>query len=128
MWIERRKWLQLMHAATLFPVVVADVRAGDLRPIGRFVTTAIHHALADEQLPADALGALDEDAVRLARTASRQLLGFMSDDAKMCQSRGGIDRPEVDALNRQLRRTLHNLSGTYVTPLDLVHQHLAARP
>jgi hypothetical protein len=129
-WIERRKCLQLMHAETLFPVLAADVRARELRPIGRFVTTVIHHALADEQLPADALGALDADAVRLAPTSSRQLLGYVTDDAKLCQhaahTRGGIDRLDLDALNRRLRRTLHNLNGTYVTPLDLVDRRLAA--
>jgi hypothetical protein len=131
-WIERRKCLQLMHAETLFPVVLVDVRVGDLRPIGRLVTTAIHDALADEQLPADALGALDADAVRLARTSSRQVRGYMTDDAKLCQHaarvRGGIDRLDLDALNRRLRRTLHNLNGKYVTPLDLVHRRLAAQP
>jgi len=131
-WIEQRKCLQLMHAETLFPVLAADVRVGDLRPIGRFVTAVISQALADEQLPADALGALDADAVRVARTFSRQLLGYMTDDAKLCQHAahtcGGIDRLDLDALNRRLRRTLHNLNGTYVTPLDLVHQHLAAQP
>jgi hypothetical protein len=131
-WIERRKWLQLMHAETLFPVVLVDVRVGELRPIGRFVTTAIHQALADEQLSADALGALDPDAVRLARTASRQVLGYMTDDAKLyrhaARIHGGIDRLDLDALNRRLRRTLHNLNGTYLTPLDLVHQRLTAKP
>lgn len=131
-WIERRKCLQLMHAETLFPVLAADVRVGDLRPIGRFVTAVIHQALADEQLPADVLGALDADAVRLARTSSRRLLGYMTDDAKLCQhaahTRGGLDRLDLDALNRRLRRTLHNHNGTYVTPLDLVHQRLAAQP
>jgi hypothetical protein len=35
---------------------------------------------------------------------------------------------DLDALNRRLRRTLHNLNGTYVTPLDLVHQRVAAQP
>ena len=145
-WIERRKWLQLTHAETLFPVLAADVRVRDLRPIGRFVTkregqlaearrvvaTVIHQALADERLPADALGALDADASRLARTSSRQVLGYMTDDAKLCQhaahTRGGIDRLDPDALNRRLRRTLHNLNGTYVMPLDLVHQRVAAQP
>lgn len=130
-WIERRKCLQLMHAETLFPVLAADVRVRDLRPIGRFVTTVIHQALADEHLPADALGALDADAVRLARTSSRQALGYMTDDAKLCQqaahTRGGIDRLDLDALNRRLRRTLHNLDGTYVTPLELVHRRVTAQ-
>ncbi len=56
-WIDRRKYLLLTHAATLFPVLAADVRARDLRPPGPFVVERIQAALVDEDLPVDVLSA-----------------------------------------------------------------------
>ena len=79
LWIDRRKCLLLTHAGTLFPVFIADVRARELKTIGSFVIGHIDAALADEGFARDALGVLDPASVRLARTASRQVLGFMSD-------------------------------------------------
>lgn len=69
--VERRKVLLLMHADTLFPVVLAGVRKTDLRDPGRFVVMAITAALEDEGLGPDALSVLDPADVRFARTASR---------------------------------------------------------
>jgi hypothetical protein len=40
------------------------------------------------------------------------------------EAMGGIDRSDTLFLNRYLRRALHNRSGNYVTPLDLVAQRL----
>ena len=126
-WIDRRKCLLLTHAATLFPVFVADVRAGDLRPPGLFVVDRIRAALVDEDLPVDAFGVLDPDAVRVARTASRQVLGFMNDSAQtsrwIIDEAGGLEHADLQDLNRFLRRTLHNRGG-YHQPLELVAERL----
>jgi len=124
LWIDRRKCLLLTHAGTLFPVFIADVRARELKTIGSFVIGHIDAALADEGFARDALGVLDPASVRLARTASRQVLGFMNDTATMCRhysaASGGLAVADLRGLNRQLRRTLHNRGGGYVQPLDLV--------
>ena len=129
LWIDRRKCLLLTHAGTLFPVFVADVRKGDLLPLGALVAERAAAALADEQLPDDVLGQLDPGAARIARTANRQILGFMNESALACRyaidQAGGLDHTDVDALNRFLRRQLHNRDG-YRQPLDLVLERLVA--
>jgi hypothetical protein len=126
-WIDRRKCLLLTHAATLFPVLAADVRARDLRPPGPFVVDRIRAALGDEDLPVDALGDLDPDAVSVGRTASRQVLGFMNDSAQtsrwIIEDAGGLEQADLRELNRFLRRTLHNRGG-YHQPLELVAELL----
>jgi hypothetical protein len=78
LWLDRRKCLLLLQAGTLFPLFVADIRIGDLRPIERRVVDLIQQALRDEELPVDALGDLDPDQVRIAKTASKQVLGVMN--------------------------------------------------
>lgn len=129
LWLERRKCLLLTHAGTLFPVFAADVRKPDLQPPGAFLVALIHAALTDERLPTDALGRLDADDVRLARTASRSILGFMNDSAFACRNSvamaGGLQHTDLDALNRFLRRQLHNHGG-YRQPLDLVLERMTS--
>lgn len=129
LWLDRRKCLLLTHAGTLFPVFAADVRKSDLQPPGPFITAHIEAALADEQLPADLLGPLDPDAVQVARTASRSILGFMNDSALACRHSvelaGGLEHTDLDALNRFLRRQLHNVDG-YHQPLDLALDRLVS--
>ncbi len=131
LWIDRRKCLLLTHAGTLFPVFIADVRARELKTIGSFVVGHIDAALADEGFARDALGVIDPASVRLARTASRQVLGFMNDTATMCRNHsaasGGLPVADLRGLNRQLRRTLHNRGGGYVRPLHLVDDRLLDR-
>lgn len=126
LWIDGRKCLLLTHAGTLFPVFVADVRKADLRPIGAFVVSLVERHVHSEGLAADTLGLLDPDDVRLAKTASRSILGVMNDTAVHARYRieamGGIDHADVEFLNRFLRRSLHNQEGEYVTPLELVAQ------
>jgi hypothetical protein len=75
LWLDRRKCLLLVHVGTLFPVFAADVRKRDFQPLGPFVVRLIETELAQERLPADALGRLDADGLRLAGTASRSVLG-----------------------------------------------------
>lgn len=129
LWIDRRKCLLLTHAGTLFPVFAADVRKPDLRPPGPFVVARIRASLADERLPASVLGELDADDVRVAQTASRNILGFMNDSALACrysvEEAGGLAHTDLDDLNHSLRRQLHNRGG-YHQPLDLVFEHLSA--
>ena len=127
-WFDRRKCLLLVHAGTLFPVFRADVRSPRLRPPGHNPVPAVQAELATERLPLDMFGPLQPDDVHVARTASRSILGFMNqmthevryqvmraDDVRNC---------DIDALKRQLRRTLRNHGG-YVRPIDLVTKHCA---
>ena len=106
------------------------MRVADLRPIGPYVVAAIEMELRAENLPLDTFGHLDRDAVCLARTASRSILGFMTEMAFEIRHHvahsGGLDRCETGAVNHQLRRTLRN-KGEYVLPIELVAQLLAAR-
>lgn len=127
LWLDRRKCRLIAHAGTLFPVFAANVRKRDLEPFGLFLIRIAEARLRDEGLPADVLGELDPDSVRLARTASRSVLGFMNDMALACrhevEASGGLDVTDVDALNGRLLRTLHNREG-YHDPLELVARRL----
>ena len=105
-----------------------EVRKADLSPIGRYVIDAVTAALRAEGLPDDALGALDPDDVRLAKTASRRVLGFINDVAVHIsyapRAPRRADHADVAELNHQLQRTLHNHGGRYADPLELVHERL----
>jgi len=129
-WLDRQKCLLLTHAGTLFSVFLAGIRKADLRPIGAYVVKAVEAELRSESLPPDTFGRLDPDAVRLAKTASRSTLGFMNEMAVHLRyqiaSAGGLSHCDINALNNDLRRTLHNRGG-YVYPIELVTQWLAAR-
>jgi hypothetical protein len=48
LWIERRKYLLLTHAGTLFPIFVAGVRKADLVPIGPYAVDLIEEELRSE--------------------------------------------------------------------------------
>lgn len=123
LWFDGRKCLLLAHSGTLFSALIADVRAADLRPIGPFVVQHIEAELRAERLPADTLGRLDPNDVHLAKTASRQMLGFMNEMAfqaeHMIAMSGGLADSDIGTLNHQLRDVLHNRDG-YRTALDLV--------
>jgi hypothetical protein len=128
LWLDRRKCLLLTHAATLFPVFVADVRAAQLRQLGSFITGRIEAELASERLPGDCLGRLDPDAVHVAKTASRSVLGFMNEMASYLEyvvaDAGGLSNSDSIELNRHLRRRLYSRDG-YATPLELVARRSA---
>ena len=130
LWLDRQKCLLLTHSGTLFSVFRPGVRVADFRPIGPYVVGAIEAELLAENLPSDTFGQLDAASVCLARTASRNVLGFMNEMAFQVrynvERNGGLDRCETGTINHQLRRTLHN-KGEYVFPLDLVAQLLAGR-
>ena len=126
LWLDRRKCLLLAHAGTLFPVFVADVHKADLMPLGPVVVRLINQQLASETLPEDSLGKLDSSSVQLARTASRSVLGYMNETATYCSyaiaDYGGLERCDIAALNRELRRELHmsRRPPGYFVPIDEV--------
>jgi hypothetical protein len=121
LWIDRSKCVLVTHAGTLFSVFRPDVRAAELRPFGTFVAAAVEAELQDEKLPPETFGPLVY--AQLARTASRQVLGFMNEMAFQigwqAERAGGLDRCDPRAINRRLRRTLYSKDG-YAEPLDLV--------
>lgn len=131
LWHDRRKCLLVTHAGTLFSVFAADVRAADLRPLGRYLAAILETELRSEGLPADALGPLDANAVQVSTTASRSVLGFMNDMAAQIgyavDAAGGLDRLDVPDMNRHLRRIPYDHGG-YVYPIDHVRHRFDARP
>jgi len=120
--------LLITHAATLFSLFVVDVRIADLRPFERRIAGLLAGALLEEGLPVDALGRLEPNEVRLAKTASRHVLGVMNQMALEIgwhiDHAGGLSDIDVDELNRHLRRSLHTKDGDYRIPLELVHERL----
>jgi hypothetical protein len=129
-WIERQKCLLLTHAATLFSVFRAGVRIADLRPLGDYLVQAIEIELRAENLPADTFSELQSGSVRLAKTASRSTVGFMTEMAFelgwIIADTGGLRRCDINVLNNKLRRMLWN-RGDYVRPIELVNQRLNVR-
>jgi hypothetical protein len=129
LWIDRRKCLLLVHADTLFPVFVADVRKPQLANFGQCAAGTVATALADEGFPADRLGSLDPRQVQVARTASRHVLGVMNDMASMTehivQQRGGLR--ELDAHDHQafLRSTPNRRDGRFIRPIDAAREREA---
>ena len=125
-WIEGRKNLLLTHAGTAFPIFVADIRKPDLHPLGEWLTQRIANALAHEHLPADALGPLDPEAVTVAKTISRQVLGYMNDTALAASwqiaDAGGLAhrrhpaQPQPAARPAQLQRPLRHTTRADHTP------------
>jgi hypothetical protein len=130
LWIERQKCLLLTHTGTLFSVFRAGVRSADLRTLGTYLVDAIETELRAENLPTDTFSELQPDSIRLAKTASRSTLGFMTEMAYelryVIADTGGLRRSDIDVLNHGLRRTLWN-RGEYVRPIELVAQRVAAR-
>ena len=129
-WIERQKCLLLTHSGTLFSVFRVGVHLADLRPLGNYLVDAVEAELRAEALPADTFAGLQPDDLRLAKTASRSTLGFMTEMAFelawIIADQGGLRRSDINALNQALRRVLWN-RGDYVRPIELVNQRLNAR-
>lgn len=131
LWIDRRKCLLIVHAGTLFALFAADIHVSDLRPLERRIVDLLAAAMLEEGLPTDALGRLQPSDVRLAKTASRHVLGVMNQMAFEIgwhvDQAGGPGNIDVDALNSHLRRSLHTKDGDYRIPLELVHERLHGR-
>lgn len=132
LWLDRRKCLLITHTGTLFSLFVVDIRVNDLRPFERRIVDLLTGALLDEGLPSDTLGHLEPSEVRLAKTASKHVLGVMNQMAFEIEwaidQAGGRCNIDVDDLNRHLRRSLHTKDGDYQVPLDLVHRRLERNP
>src|SRR5712691_8569687 len=98
--------------------------------LGDYLVDAIEAELRAEGLPADTLSELDRNDVRLAKTANRSTLGFMTEMAfelgSIITDKGGLRRADINHLNHALRRMLWN-RGDYVRPIELVTQRLDAR-
>ena len=133
LWFERRKCLLLAQAGTLFTVFAPDMRKVDLMRVGAVAVRLISHQLDVEELPPDTFGLLDRGAVQVANTTSRTVLGYMNRIALECRyaiaDRGGLDRCDIDSLNRELRRELHlsRRPPGYFVPIDLIHKRLVER-
>lgn len=121
--VERRKCLLIMHADTLFAVFDPDVRVAHFDDLGLYVATLVVDALTSEGLSGSALGPTDPASVRVARTASRSLLGHLNQMASEIDyavaPSGGLQRIDVAEVNRRLRRGLHRRHGRYVVPIEL---------
>jgi hypothetical protein len=74
-----RKCLLLTQAGTLFTIVAPDVRVPDFRSLDAFVVGLIERELAAENLPTNTFGRLSDEALRIATTADRSVLGCMND-------------------------------------------------
>ncbi len=66
--------------------------------------------------------------VVVAKTESRQMLGFMNEMSRFADyaidDAGGLARCDVGELNCEQRRMLHNRDGRYATPLNQVTERL----
>ena len=129
-WIEGRKCLLVTHAGTLFSTFTPDVRASDLRPLGRFVVPLIQDALNSEGLPSDTFGRLVADDVELAKTADRSVLGCMNEMAWFSElvimNAGNIRLLDVAQLNHELRRLIFGTLGP-AHPIDLATAQAASQ-
>lgn len=123
LWFEGRKCLLVTHARTLFSVFVPDITVADLRPPGPSIVAAVRAALHAENLPEDALGALDPGDVVVTKTASRKVLGVMTDHAFIIEHHladaGGLARFDLGELHHGLHRTLNSTTG-YARPIEAV--------
>ncbi len=131
LWFDRRKCLLLTHAATLFSVFEADVRAADLRATRRLVTELVERELRREGLPPATFGNLRSQELILAKTADRGVLGCMNDMAFGCEvaisDAGGLAHLDLGELNQALHRNINSSRG-YRPPVELAAQQLERGP
>ncbi len=115
-WFDRRTCLLLTHAATLFSIFEADVRAVDLRAARRLVTELVERELRREGLPPATFGNLRSQELILAKTADRSVLGCMNDTAPpVCSGEADVRQQVVQHCQRiksgdVLRRGRGNVS------------------
>jgi hypothetical protein len=115
LWFDRRKCLLLTHAATLFSIFEADVRAVDLRATRRLVTELVERELRRESLPPATFGDLSSQELMLAKTVDRSVLGCMNDMAALCEvaisDAGGLAHVDLGELNQAQRRNINSSRG-----------------
>jgi hypothetical protein len=125
LWLDRRKCVLIAHAETLFSFLVAGVLKGDVSRTGPFLVSRVEFELATEELPEDLFGRLDPDAVQIARTSSRSVLGSMNDLAlqwkRAVEMTGGLESTDVAGTNRRLRRMPMGAIG-HARPIDLARE------
>ncbi len=121
LWFDRRKCLLLTHAATLFSVFEADVRAAALRDTHSLVTGLIERELQREDLPPGTFGNLRGQGLVVAKTADRSVLGCMNDMAFLSEvaitDAGGLAQCD---LRRKVRAPRPKAPVTLVAPGPLV--------
>lgn len=82
----------------------------------------IERQLVAEALPLGTFSALQSEALLLAKTADRRVLGCMNDMAFLCEvtiaDSGGLPRVDIPSLNRRLHRNI-NSARDYRRPIDL---------
>lgn len=126
--IARRKVVLAVHADTYFPVVAVGVSVSELRDLPSWLARQVEAALADECLPPTRLGSLDVGHALLVRTASKKVLGQLSQLALEVEHvvgvGGGWDGVDMLELNRAMRRSLRGRDGGYVVPLELAEQRV----
>jgi hypothetical protein len=122
-WLEGRKCVLLLQAATLYSALALDIRVSDLRPPGGFVFTQVVRALDRNGLPRNTFGSIDAHDVRLAKTVDRSVVGSMNDmthlSRHIIRSMGGLARCDPGEVHRLLHDTPNGARG-YATPLELV--------
>ena len=127
LWSGRRKCLLLTHAATLFSIFEADVRAVDLRATRRLVTELAGRELRREGLPPATFGSLRSQELILAKTADRSVLGCMNDMAFLCEvaisDAGGLAHTDLGELSQALHRNINSSRG-YRPPVELAAKQL----
>ena len=81
----------------------------------------------EENLPAHTFGELGSEALVVAKTADRSVLGCMNDMAFLAEvavvQSGDLVSLDNRALNRRLRRNI-NSARDYRRPIDLVRERL----
>lgn len=130
LWFDRRKCLLVTHAATLFSIFEADVRAADLRATRRLVTELVERELRREDLPPATFGHLRSQELIVATTADRSVLGCMNDMAFHCEmaigDAGGLAHTDLGELNHALHRNINSSRG-YQPPVELAAQQAERR-
>ena len=128
--IARQRWLLLLHEETLFPVVVPDVRAADLRVFGELVCIAIAERLVDCALPPATFGTLYPADVHVGSTASKRVLGHLTHVAlevgHSVSGSGGPEHVDLVGLTDFLARTPRRRGGSYVYGIDMASERAAS--
>ncbi len=127
--IDRRKYLLVTNALTLYSFIVPSVRRSDLRDMSTMFALVLL-----ENLKAEGIGDTDREAIRsecaqvlLSRTVSKSVLGSMNDLAYQIdvavRIAGGLAACDPVVLTRQLNRTPMGAIG-YAYPIDRVREEL----
>ena len=115
LWFDRRKCLLVTHAGFLVSQFSCRMYANRPRPDRPFLVQAITAALYDETLP-PTCSVFSTPPDRIAKTASRRVLGIMNDIAYhldfMLDRYGSVLDVDVITVNRQLQRLSTRTAAT----------------